>query len=375
MLFDDPPLPVPVDRIAEDLLGLQVERDAALGDVSGALYPATRRIVVNANEEETRQRFTLAHEFGHWVCQCLTGMNAAVFCRHQDLAASTDRALEREANAFAAELVMPEAEVRTAFAEEATSAASPPASASRRLRCSGGCTASASPTVLDKLVAGGLRNGRWRVFYDPNQNLFNGIGGSAMERLLSLNPFEVPLKVNCRNTEQIATATSMFSGCPSLNSSIQRPKVETLWYRDEGDQRRTVTNCVRRLLSQGVRPAEIVILSTRTLKNRCLKDGWSSDFGAGLIELSTAARDESVVQFSTITAFKGLESDVVVLLDAVSASPSSRYLTYVGASRARLLLTLLLDESAGEEIAERYARFGDTAAAELAAASQGEGDR
>jgi Zn-dependent peptidase ImmA (M78 family) len=117
-LFDDPPLPVPVDRIAEDLLGLQVEHDVALGELSGALYPATRRIVVNANEGETRQRFTLAHELGHWVCQCLAGMNAAVFCRHQDLAASTDRALEREANVFAAELVMPEPEVRAAFAEQ-----------------------------------------------------------------------------------------------------------------------------------------------------------------------------------------------------------------------------------------------------------------
>ena len=117
-LFSDPPLPVPVDRIAEDLLGLQVERDATLTDVSGALYPLARRIVVNANEVETRQRFTLAHELGHWVCQCLTGRSAPVFCRLQDLAASTDRSLEREANVFAAELMMPEPEVRAAFAEE-----------------------------------------------------------------------------------------------------------------------------------------------------------------------------------------------------------------------------------------------------------------
>jgi Zn-dependent peptidase ImmA (M78 family) len=118
-LFADPPFPVPADRIAEDLLGLQVERDPTLNGISGALYPAARRIVLNANEGETRQRFTLAHELGHWVCQCLAGRSAPVFCRHQDLAASTDRSQEREANVFAAELVMPEPEVRSAFAKDA----------------------------------------------------------------------------------------------------------------------------------------------------------------------------------------------------------------------------------------------------------------
>lgn len=37
-LFDDPELPVPVERIAEDLLGLSIE-EAEL-DVSGMLLPA-----------------------------------------------------------------------------------------------------------------------------------------------------------------------------------------------------------------------------------------------------------------------------------------------------------------------------------------------
>jgi len=115
-LFADSELPVPVRRIAEDLLGLRVLEAADLEDISGALYPAEREIRVNAKEAATRQRFTLAHELGHWVCQCLDGRGAPMFCRQQDLAASADRSLEREANVFAAELVMPEPEVRAAFA-------------------------------------------------------------------------------------------------------------------------------------------------------------------------------------------------------------------------------------------------------------------
>ena len=220
--------------------------------------------------------------------------------------------------------------------------------------------------VLDQLVVGGLRDGRWRMFYDPNQNIFQGIGAPAMERLLSFNPTRYPLTVNCRNTEQVAMATAMFSGCGSLESSVQGPKVETLWYRDRADQRRTATNCIRRLLSQGVPAREITILSTTTLRKSCLADGWPADVGARLADATAGAvQDDGAVRFSTVQAFKGLESDAVVLLDAVTADPSSRYLTYVGASRARTLLAILLDAAESDEIADRYAKFGE-AAAELA---------
>lgn len=222
--------------------------------------------------------------------------------------------------------------------------------------------------VLDALVAGGLQDGRWRMFYDPNQNIFDGVGGPAMERLLSLSPTRYPLTVNCRNTEQIATVTSMLSGCGRLESSAQGPKVETLWYRDEADQRRTVTNCVRRLLSQGLRPKDIVVLSPTTLKHSCLRAGWQSDVGAGLVDISgqMPSDDDDGVRFSTVAAFKGLESDAVVLLDPVKTGPASRYLAYVGGSRARAYLAVLLDTTMGAEIAELYARFGDAAVDEAA---------
>jgi Nuclease-related domain len=220
--------------------------------------------------------------------------------------------------------------------------------------------------VLDKLVAGGIGGGRWRMFYDPNQNIFDGIAGPALQRLGSVNPVDFPLEVNCRNTEQIAAAISMFSGCPTLSSSVQGPKVETLWYRDMSDQRRTVTNCVRRLLSQGIRPSEIVVLSTKTLQHSCLRDGWASDVGADLVDFKPGHDDNGAVQFSTISAFKGLESDAVVLLDAVSGDRASPYLAYVGASRACVVLSVLLAEDAADAIAARYSQFGQTAVAELA---------
>ena len=47
-LFPHPELPVPVEAIAEDLLGLYVDEDEI--DCSGLLLPAERRIVVKADE-------------------------------------------------------------------------------------------------------------------------------------------------------------------------------------------------------------------------------------------------------------------------------------------------------------------------------------
>ena len=92
---------VPVDALATDLLGLFVVEADELG-VSGLLIPATRYVYLNAREareSEGRRRFTLAHEIGHWVCQCDEGRGAApepILCRAADLASKTGGPLERE---------------------------------------------------------------------------------------------------------------------------------------------------------------------------------------------------------------------------------------------------------------------------------------
>jgi Zn-dependent peptidase ImmA (M78 family) len=124
--FGGPAIPVPVEAIAEDLLGLRIEDSWDLGDCSGLLVPAQRLIVLNAAERFSsrndpplrRFRFTVAHELGHWICHAHERPEAEpVYCRQVHLAEVADRKLEREANVFAAELLMPEDAVRQAWAE------------------------------------------------------------------------------------------------------------------------------------------------------------------------------------------------------------------------------------------------------------------
>ncbi len=123
-LFGGDEIPVPVESIAEDLLGLRIEE--RLLEWSGMLLPAERTIVLNEAERVggrndpplRRHRFTIAHEIGHWVCHCLEGRAAKLepsYCRAADIANDVDRVIEREANIFASELLMPEAAVRAAW--------------------------------------------------------------------------------------------------------------------------------------------------------------------------------------------------------------------------------------------------------------------
>lgn len=106
---------IPVDpaRVA-DSLGIKVVEAYLDADVSGAIQREAGEqavIFVSAADHPNRQRFTCAHEIGHFIKR---SGEAEVFgyIDYRDEAASMGvDAEERYANAFAAALLMPEREV------------------------------------------------------------------------------------------------------------------------------------------------------------------------------------------------------------------------------------------------------------------------
>lgn len=99
--------------------GLTVVSVEVNGSLSGQLYPDVREIVINTlGRSEARQRFTMAHELGHWVLgHHLRGELpddtlgfAGAF--EGDGSSEGRSAVEIEANTFAAELLMPGAWIR-----------------------------------------------------------------------------------------------------------------------------------------------------------------------------------------------------------------------------------------------------------------------
>jgi len=109
---------VDVDAIAR-ALGLTVEYVEVDGKISGQLYPDLREIVVNTRgRSRGRQRFTLAHELGHWrfrhhLLSELPPDTLGYAGAFEDEGSSEGRSnVEVEANTFAAELLMPSPWIR-----------------------------------------------------------------------------------------------------------------------------------------------------------------------------------------------------------------------------------------------------------------------
>lgn len=220
-------------------------------------------------------------------------------------------------------------------------------------------------TVLDALVEGGLEAGIWRFFYDPNQNLFEAVAADALHYLRESGGFEWPLTVNCRNTAQVASQVSLLSGVRLTEVlRAEGPDVEYSFVDGIDEQRRLVSNRVRGLVHDGLQPERITLLSPRTLAKSGLAEGLLgsapdiADISRG--SLLEASPDE--VRFSTIASFKGLESDVVLLIDIDDLrSPSALGSLYVGSSRARTLLGIYIDERARGQFADQARRFGERA--------------
>jgi Zn-dependent peptidase ImmA (M78 family) len=103
--------PVRVDLLAR-AEGLQIVEAAFDGDVSGALVRSAgvAGIAVNAKQHPNRRRFTIAHELAHYLLAHTTedhlDWQFSILRRDEKSSEASD-AKEIEANAFAANLLMP----------------------------------------------------------------------------------------------------------------------------------------------------------------------------------------------------------------------------------------------------------------------------
>ena len=104
--------PIPIHLVAQRL-GLVLEAVSLGDDVSGVLVIDGKHGVIgfNSGHSAARQRFTIAHEIGHYV---LHRSDASLFIDQRYFAAFRDRhsslgedSREKEANSFAASLLMP----------------------------------------------------------------------------------------------------------------------------------------------------------------------------------------------------------------------------------------------------------------------------
>lgn len=101
--------PINAKEIAE-ACGVSVEFKeftGELSEISGILDFEREIIFVNSDDSPARQNFTIAHELGHWILHKDKKNNYNVLYRKAVGVDEESCPLEQEANAFAAELLVP----------------------------------------------------------------------------------------------------------------------------------------------------------------------------------------------------------------------------------------------------------------------------
>ena len=202
---------------------------------------------------------------------------------------------------------------------------------------------------LDEHLFGGIGAGRWCFFHDSNNQ--SGLCGSyvpdAYDYLKSFSPVQVPLKKNCRNSLPILQRIQDDLDADIGNSGVgDGPAVREVHVTDADSAIKALDKELRSLVDhEGFNPGDIVILSPLPFARSCTSSlsAELSDSVAVLDDASPRNLSRHTIGFAQIVDFKGLESEVIVLVDMPSPGRSGalRSHHYVGMSRARALLSMI----------------------------------
>lgn len=209
--------------------------------------------------------------------------------------------------------------------------------------------------VLDLVLPNGLRYGRWAMFGDFERQAIYVSPGEVSELLLpAMLKIRVGahatfnLKTNCRNAKRVAETLTVISGLiPGYRRLLHEAdtgEVDPVFYSTAGDQRNKLQVEIERLLRK-FRPHEIIVVSLRAPSQSCAATLMNQgNLPFSLCEMITARDGQhGSILFTSIHRFKGLEAPAIILTDLEKMDDEqSKSLLYVGMSRARIQLVLLM---------------------------------
>lgn len=204
--------------------------------------------------------------------------------------------------------------------------------------------------ILDRQLRGGLHEGRWCLFYDPNnQSAVRGhFDPEAVAFLASMGAVVGRLRWNCRNTREIVTQTKLLTAADlGTTSAGAGPSVEFRYFTNREDCARQLEIYLNGLVAGDVSLSDLTILSPLSWEESAasaLPRKWRERITL-VDEGNVGLTSRPGLTFATIEGFKGLENKYVALIDiaAYDATPRDLSLIYVGMSRARAGLLVLCD--------------------------------
>lgn len=192
---------------------------------------------------------------------------------------------------------------------------------------------------LDFLLKGGFDKGRWAVFYDEKQNIYNPEYQDGLDILLSYASTKFKLFMNCRNTIQIGTYSTRISGV-DMGTFLKEngEEVQKITYSDEKDFVNKIKDILKKLKQENVLMHDIVFLSPKRYENSMLG---KVDIAVNVLGSNLQGTEDMPV-YATIQGFKGLDSKIVILfgIEDIRDEVFSRY-AYIAMTRARTLLYIV----------------------------------
>jgi superfamily I DNA/RNA helicase len=211
--------------------------------------------------------------------------------------------------------------------------------------------------VFDALLKGGLAGGNWEIYCDlERQAIYSDLTATSISNLLKerANFASFRLRTNCRNTRPIGEETSLLSGFetpPFLPSKIEGLPVDYYFYKDETEKIQKLEKILQQLHHQNISPANITILSPNKFDSAGVAKLKSTHFQIhDITKYRATFVSPDTITFSTIHSFKGLENSYIILID-ISRLDNDEFKSflYVGMSRARVSLCLLLAEQSKKD--------------------------
>ena len=234
--------------------------------------------------------------------------------------------------------------------------------------------------LMDALLKGKLKDGRWTMFGDfEYQHILNMDGkvdkdendGRKKLQTWGLHFAAIELKINCRNTYEIAAKFAKLAAIKSTSmSGVHGPLVKIKLFKSEAELQKLLEVEIGSLKNRGFDSRQIILLADdrddfgtapgyadwqlKNIREAKVRETLDSK------EVLPVSGDDSPnkLRYSDIYDFQGLESEVVILvmpltenqpvLGDEATTPNEnhfRRVLYTGMSRAKAMLIIVADKS------------------------------
>jgi hypothetical protein len=217
--------------------------------------------------------------------------------------------------------------------------------------------------VLNEILRDGIKKGKWCFFADPEQNIEKSKNKKPYNEVIKSlgeagDDFSrpPPLTTNWRNSKNIYNdilkLTNLTNYHNISNKNEEGQIVKYYQWSTLGEQKEKIEKCLDNLLkNENIGRKDITLLTTydphRNKNPSYYEKSVLSTIDKNNYGLNEYKEGGTGITYSSIASFKGMENDVIILVDVESYTDKN--LLYVGMSRARVRLIVFESKQAEEE--------------------------